>query len=345
MKKWSKWFVVLALSTSLVACGSNNETGGGETGEPNSSNDENKDSYNLKMSVTVGNSSTWFMAAEKLAEDVLEASDGRIEISVYPNEQLSGGDSGTGVEQLMNGITDMSYHSTIIYSIMDERLGVLSAPFLFEDLEATDEALAGAGGEAVKEILRENGVEPLGFGQNGFRQITNSSKPVQTPEDLKNMKVRIPGISMYTDLWRELGADPTTMTFSEVFTALQQGTIDGQENPIDVIHSAQLAEVQDYITMWNYSYDPLVLGINKDLFDSMSAEDQEILKNAAAEANAYQIQLARDKEAEQIAELKEQGMEFYEPTAEELELFRQAVEPVYEKYESVWGTDLLNSFR
>lgn len=344
MKKWSLWVFLLALSIGLAACGSN-ETGGGESQDSSSSGEEEKESYNLRMSVTVGNSSTWFMAAEKLAEDVKEATDGRIDISVYPNEQLSGGDSGTAVEQLMNGTIDMTYNSTIIYSIMDERFGVLSAPFLFRDLEETDEALAGAGGEAIKEILRENGVEPLGFGQNGFRQITNSVKPVQSPEDLKNMKIRIPGIGMYTDLWRELGADPTTMTFSEVFTALQQGTIDGQENPIDVIHSSQLAEVQDYITMWNYSYDPLVLGINKDLFDSMSAEDQEIMMTAAADANEYQIKMAREKEAQQMEELKEQGMEFYEPTEEELEKFRQAVEPVYEKYESVWGADLLNSFR
>ncbi|WP_216827494.1 DctP family TRAP transporter solute-binding subunit [Alkalihalobacterium elongatum] len=345
MKRLLMMFLMVALSVALVACGGSNETGGESSQDSNANEDEEKKSYDLKMSVTVGNSSTWFIAAEKLAEDVAEATDGRIQISVYPNEQLSGGDSGAGVEQVMNGTTDMSYHSTIIYSIMDERLGVVSAPFLFADLDDVDAALGGEGGEAIKDIIRENGVETLGFGQNGFRQVTNSKQPVTSPEDLANMRVRIPGISMYTDLWRELGADPTTMTFSEVFTSLQQGTIDGQENPIDVIHSAQLAEVQDYITMWNYSYDPLVLGINKKLFDSMSEEDQEVLRAAAVDANAYQIQLAREKEAEQIAELKEAGMEFYEPTDAELEAFRQAVEPVYEKYESVWGTDLLNSFR
>ncbi|MDT8858899.1 DctP family TRAP transporter solute-binding subunit [Alkalihalobacillus sp. MEB130] len=342
MKKLSKWVILLALAVVLTACGSSDEA----TGEDSVSNEGAEgESYDLKMSITVGNNTSWYEGAQKLADDVKEASDGRINITVYTNEQLAGGDSAGTVEQLMNGLIDMSYNSTIIYSIMDERFGVLSAPFLFTDLEATDEALAGAGGEAINEILRENNVEPLGFGQNGFRQISNSQHPIQTPADLENMKVRIPGISMYTDLFRELGADPTTMTFSEVFTSLQQGTIDAQENPIDVFHSAQLAEVQDYITLWNYSYDPIVLGINKDLFESMSAEDQEILRTAAVEANALQIQVAREREADQIAELQEQGVEFYEPTEDELELFRQAVEPVYEKYESVWGADLLNSFR
>ncbi|WP_078427313.1 DctP family TRAP transporter solute-binding subunit [Alkalihalobacterium alkalinitrilicum] len=345
MKKFFMKFLMVGLATTLVACGGSNETGGDEAQDPGSTGDAEQQSYDLKMSVTVGNSSTWFMAAEKLAEDMAEATDGRIQISVYPNEQLSGGDSGAAVEQLMNGTIDLTYNSTIIYSIMDERLGVLSAPFLFANLEETDVALAGEGGEAIKEIIRENGVETLGFGQNGFRQLTNSKHEVTSPEDLVNMKVRIPGISMYTDLWREFGADPTTMTFSEVFTALQQGTIDGQENPIDVIHSSQLVEVQDYITMWNYSYDPLILGINKDLFDSMSAEDQELFRTLGEEANAYQIQLAREKESEQIEELKAAGMQFYEPTEAELEAFRQAVEAVYDKYESVWGAELLNSFR
>ena len=102
-------------------------------------------------------------------------------------------------------------------------------------------------------------MQALGFGENGFRQLTNSVREVKGPEDIKGLKLRIPGITMYTDLYRELGTDPVTMTFSEVFTALQQGTIDGQENPIDVIYSSKLNEVQDYMTMWNYSYDPLVL--------------------------------------------------------------------------------------
>jgi TRAP-type C4-dicarboxylate transport system substrate-binding protein len=149
---------------------------------------------------------------------------------------------------------------------------------------------------------------------------------------------------MYTDLWTQLGANPTAMTFSEVFTSLQQGTIDGQENPIDVIHSAKLNEVQDYITMWNYSYDPLVLGINKKTLESMSEEDQELIKKLGAEAAAYQVELAREKEAKQIEELEAAGMQFYYPSDNDLKKFSEAVQPIYEKYESVWGEDLLNAF-
>jgi TRAP-type transport system periplasmic protein len=300
--------------------------------------------YKLKMSVTVGDSSTWYEAAQKLADDLDKETDGRITMEVFPNEQLSGGDSGKGVELLVKGSTDLSFHSTIIYSILDERFGVASAPFLFKDLDEVDASFNGEGGKAIKELLREKGVETLGFGQNGFRQVTNSKLPIKTPEDINGLKMRIPGITMYTDLWTELGANPTAMTFSEVFTSLQQGTIDGQENPIDVIYSAKLNEVQDYTTMWNYSYDPLVLGINKKTFDSMSKEDQELITKLGAEAAEYQVELAREKEAKQIEELEAAGMEIYYPTDEELAQFKETVQPIYDKYESIWGEDLLNAF-
>ena len=150
---------------------------------------------------------------------------------------------------------------------------------------------------------------------------------------------------MYTDLWRELGADPATMTFSEVFTALQQKTIDGQENPIDVISSSKLNEVQPYITMWNYSYDPLVLGMNKKKFDSLHPDDQKVIQEAAKNANAAQIKMAREKEAEQIQALKDAGMEFYEPTAEQMEAFKKASQPIYDAYKDKWGEDLLKAFQ
>ncbi|MEW9674071.1 DctP family TRAP transporter solute-binding subunit [Ammoniphilus sp. 3BR4] len=351
MRKLSKGFLSLALSLTLVAagCSSSNESAtsnnsGAADSSQTQSADKPTEKYDWKMSVTVGDTSTWFLAAQQFADEVKQKSDGRINVTVYPNEQLSGGDSGKAIELLIKGSTDLTYNSTIIYSIMDERLGVVSAPFMFKDLAEVDQAMAGKGGEAVKKLLREKGVEPLGFGQNGFRQVTNSVKPIQKPEDIQGLKIRIPGIKMYVDLWKKLGADPTKMTFSEVFTSLQQKTIDGQENPIDVIHSAKLNEVQKYATLWNYSYDPLILGMNKKLFDSLHPEDQKIVQEAADNANAFQIKLAREMEAKQIEELKSKGMEIYEPTAEELAAFKEAVQPIYEQYESVWTKELLDAF-
>jgi len=329
-------FAAIGLSTALLlrACNSDGTEADAEGKE-----------YDLKMSVTVSDSSTWYEAAEKLKEDLAEESDGRINLELFANEQLSGGDSGKAVEGLSKGTIDLTFNSTIIYSILDDRFGVASAPFLFKNLDEVDAVFNGSGGEKLKEILAEKGVHALGYGQNGFRQLTNSEREVKSPEDLKGLKIRIPGITMYTDLYRELGTDPQTMTFSEVFTALQQGTIDGQENPIDVIYSSKLQEVQDYITMWNYSYDPLVLGMNKKLYDSMSEEDRELFDRLGKEAADYQVKLAREKESKQIEELKTAGMQFYEPTEAELAEFTEAVQPVYEKYTDIWGEDLLNAFK
>jgi tripartite ATP-independent transporter DctP family solute receptor len=329
-------FAAIGLSTVLLlsACNSSGSEADAEGKE-----------YDLKMSVTVSDSSTWYEAAEKLKKDLAEESDGRINLELFANEQLSGGDSGKAVEGLSKGTIDLTFNSTIIYSILDERFGVASAPFLFKNLDEVDEVFNGDGGEQLKGVLAEKGVQALGFGQNGFRQLTNSKLEVKGPDDLKGLKIRIPGITMYTDLYRELGTDPTTMTFSEVFTALQQGTIDGQENPIDVIYSSKLQEVQEYITMWNYSYDPLVLGMNKKLYDSMSEEDRELFDRLGKEAAEYQLELAREKETTQIEELKAAGMKFYTPTDAELEAFNKAVQPVYEKYTDIWGKDLLNAFK
>lgn len=323
----------------LVIAGCSSKSSGGEGGK----SAEGK-KMNLKMSVTISDSSTWYMAAEQFANEVKEKTNDRIKIKVYPNEQLSGGDSGKAVESLSKGTIDLTYNSTIIYSILNDKLGVLSAPFLFKDLNDVDAKLAGEGGDAIKQIIRDFGVEPLGFGQNGFRQVTNSVKEIKSPEDIEDLKIRIPGIKMYTDLWTMYGANPTTMTMSEVFTALQQGTVDGQENPIDVIYSSKLQEVQKHVTMWNYSYDPLILGMNKKLFDSLSDEDKKIIQTAADNANQYQIKLAREKEEEQIKELEKAGMKFYTPTEEEKASFKEVVQPIYDKYKAVWGEDLLNQF-
>lgn len=320
----------------LGACGSD------ETESNANSEDEE---YDLKMSITVSESSTWYEAAEKLKEDLAEESDGRINLTLYANEQLSGGDSGKAVESLAKGSIDLTFNSTIIYSILDDRFGVASAPFLFNSTDDVDPVFAGEGGEMLKDILAEKGVQALGYGENGFRQLTNSKLEVKSPEDLKGLKIRIPGITMYTDLFRELGTDPQTMTFSEVFTALQQGTIDGQENPIDVISSSKLVEVQDYLTMWNYSYDPLVLGMNKELYESMSDADKELFDRLGKEAAEYQVEIAREKEATQLAELEADGMQVYTPTEDEISQFQEAVEPIYEKYTDIWGADLLQAFQ
>ncbi|HOW23018.1 MAG TPA: DctP family TRAP transporter solute-binding subunit [Sedimentibacter sp.] len=334
--------ICLIMSLGLTACTQNAPApAGNET--PNA--EKPKEKVTLNMSVTSASGSTWEKGALKFAELVNERTGGMVEIKVYPNEQLSGGNQGKGIEMLMTGATDLTYHSNIIYSIMDERFGVISLPFLFSSVEDIDKALAGEGGKAINELLLEKNVVGLGFGENGFRQLTTGKKPVRSLEDIKNMKIRIPGMKMYTSLFKALGADPLTMNFAEVFTALQQGTIDGHENPIDTIYAAKIHEVQKYITMWDYSYDAIILGMNKDRFESFDAETQQIFRDAAKEACEYQIKLNREVAEEELKIFQDAGMEIITLTEEQKQPFREAVQVVYEEYEPIMGKELIDLFR
>lgn len=337
------WIVLLValLCVSLVFVGCNK---GQE--EPAAGGQEEVKPVKLKMSVTTADSSTWTIGAKKFAELVKERSDGKIEIAVYPNEQLSGGNQPKGIEMLQAGATDLSLHSNIIYSVIDPKYGVISLPWLLTTEEQVDEKLInGPAGEKFKEMLREKGVECLAYGENGFRQITNSKKEIKSPADMSGLKIRIPGIQMYTDLYQALGADPTVMNFAEVFTALQQNTIDGQENPTDVIYSSKLYEVQDYISLWNYSYDALILGINKELFDGFDADTQKLLSDAAEEAMDFQRDLNREKGGDQVKYFEDQGMTVTTLTDDEIAAFQKQVEPVYEKYGPIIGEDVIDLFR
>lgn len=299
----------------------------------------------LKFSVTAADTSTWAEGARKFGELISQKTNGRIEVKVYPNDQLSGGNQAKGIEMLMSGATDITYHSNIIYSVMDPKFGVISLPFLINDTAAADKALSGKGGEAINKLLLEKNIVGLGFGENGLRQLTNNKKPIEKPADLAGMKIRVPGIKMFISLYKALGADPIAMNFGEVFTALQQGTIDGQENPIDTIASAKINEVQKYLSRWDYTYDAIIFGFNKDKFNSFSAEDQKLIREAAKEACDYQKKITREKAEAQVEGFIKAGMKVNVLTAEQKAAFKAAVQPVYTEYEPIIGKDLIDAFR
>jgi len=337
--------MVMVFSVFAVGCGAKEEPA---AEEPATEGEEAMTEFpemNIKMSVSTSDTSTWYKGGQKFADIVSEKTGGKVKVKVYANEQLSSGSQTKGIEQLQNGITDMSFHSTIIYSILDAKFGVVSMPWILPTYEDVDTALNGAPGQAIKDILLSKGIQPLGFGENGYRQITNSNMVIDEPADLTGMKIRIPGINMYIDLFKELGADPTAMNFSEVFTSLQQGTIDGQENPLPVIMSSKLYEVQKYLSLWNYSYDPIILGVNKALFDDMSPELQQIFLDAGQEACAYQVEINRAETDEGVAFLEEKGMEITALTDEQIAEFQAKMGPVYDKYEEIVGKDLMDAFK
>ncbi|WP_126424988.1 DctP family TRAP transporter solute-binding subunit [Brevibacillus marinus] len=348
MKKRRLMSVALALAAavSLAGCGGQSaqpaQTAAGNGGDAGATP---KEELKLKVSITVSESDTWGVAAKKWAEDLAAKSNGRINLKIYPNESLSNGNQPKGIEAVQNGSTEISLHSTIIYSVLDPKFSVPSLPWLIPDYEQADKAMNGAGGEMLKELVRSKGIEPLAFGESGYRQITNSKRAVATPEDMKGLKIRTPSMEMMVDTYKAFGADPTVMNFAEVFTALQQGVIDGQENPLPIILNSKLYEVQNHLTIWNYMYDPIVFGMNKKLYDSLDPETQQLFKETAQEAAKYQIELNRKQDAEVLAKLKEHGMQVTELTPEQIKAFQEMAKPVIEKYEGIVGKELIDAFR
>lgn len=321
----------LGLALVLTGCSAGSTDSGNDSGLP---------SYDWDFTITVSDKSSWNAGAERFAEILDEETDGRIKVNIFTNEQLSGGDSAAGVEQLMNGDKAFSYNSTIIYSGIDPRFGVINAPFLYDSYETADAAIENGALDAYKDLSAEFDVQLLGFGESGFRQLTNSKKEITAPSDLEGMKFRVPGSSLFLSIFKELGADPVSMNFSEVFTSLQTGTIDGQENPYDVIYSNGLAEVQDYMTVWNYIYDPLILGMNKTMYDELSDSDKALVEKAAAEANEVQKTENRARESEQLAEMSK-TMTVTQLNASQLAAFNAAMEPVYDEFTASWTPELL----
>ena len=226
------------------------------------------------------------LTAQEFKKLVEERSDGRIEVSIYSNCGLSGGDLTKAIELVQAGNIDIHSCAPPNIANYDKKFYSFWLPFLFPN---SDDLLAFCHSDKVHEVV--NGwcndleMEMLGINNAGSRQISNSKKEITKPEDLKGMNIRVPGANIFIDLYRNyFGANPTAMDFSEVYTSLQQKTIDGQENPIAVFDSSKFAEVQQYVTLWDGVRDTTIWVMSRKTMNKLSPEDQELVKECAAEA-------------------------------------------------------------
>ncbi len=300
----------------------------------------------LRMSVTTSETSVWMVGAREFKRLLEERTNGRFKVSIYPNEQLSGGDMVKGVEMLFTGVNDLDIHSTINMTGFIPQLNVINMPWIFsKGYESVDEIMInGNGAKMVGDLIEKKGAKMLALGEVGFRQLTNNVRPVSKVSDMIQLKIRTPAIKMYIDLFRIFGADPTAMNFAEVFTALQQGTIDGQENPLDTIRSAKIQEVQKYCTIWNYSYDPIALSVSNKVWNRLSDADKAIFVQAGKEAMQTQREEARKKDAQIIEEFRKVMTEITILTPEQVQEFKKAAEPVYETYRAQVGDEVFKAF-
>ncbi|MER0240003.1 DctP family TRAP transporter solute-binding subunit [Fulvimarina sp. MAC8] len=299
----------------------------------------------FRLSHNTNDTTTWQKGAEKFNELLEERSGGEMDIRIFPNAQLTGGDQMKQAEMVGRGSLDFVVTSAINVTPLVPEMAVFSLPYLYSGYEDVDATTSGAPGDKMEEILAERGIVVLAWGENGFREVTNNVKPIKAPADMEGLKMRVAG-PMYIDVMNALGANPQQMQWTETFSALQQGVVDGQENPIGaVIIPQRVYEVQKYLTTWHYSYDPIFVGVSQQLWDSWDQETQEMVRTSAEEAMEYQKEITRKDTEEGAAFLTEQGMEIYEPTDEEIDAFRQATKPAFDTWAEKVGTEIVTLFQ
>lgn len=299
----------------------------------------------LKMSHATPRSSTWHQGAEKFAEVVKEKTSGKYDIKIYPNDELSGGNQAASIELLQTGVTDIHMQDALVWSAIAKTSILPCFPWLLPTYDDVDKVMQGEGGKALKDELNKVGVVCLAIGENGYRQVVNNRNPIKCPEDMKGLKMRVPGSNVHVNLLKYIGADPLTMNQSEVYTSLQQGTIDACENTLDLLFTQNTLEVVKYISLWNYSYDPIYFCVSTELWESLTSEEKTIFQDAATEAMAYQVKVTREKDEQLHGQLEKYKLDVVsELSAESLDAFKKAVAPIYADYKEEFGEELFGKF-
>ena len=285
---------------------------------------EEEETFTVRIAHTHEDEGLYFKGSERFKELVEERSDGRIVVEHYPYGQL-GGDRDIQ-EGISLGTIEAGLSSTPVVTL-NEYYALLDAPYLFVSREHIAAALDGELGQRIAEPLEEHGIKHLGYWENGFRQISNNVRPIYEPSDLEGIMLRTPESPVRLATFEAYGANPTPMPFPELFGALEQGIVDGQENPMATIYQGSLHEVQDYISISNHIYSPVHLLFNKALFDSMPADLQDVLVEAGREVAQYTRDLGAQNDDELIAVFEEAGVEVNEV---DVAAFQAASEPVWD---------------
>ena len=286
--------------------------------------------WNFACSTT--ETSTWADGGRKFGELMEKATGGKVKVNIYAADQLTNGNQSEGIQALMNGDpVQISMHSNLIYSAFDPRFNVVSLPFVYDSYDDADAKFDGEAGAKLKEILSEYGLHCMGIAENGFREITNSKHEIKSVDDMKNLKVRVAGSNLLMECYKRWGADATNMNWSETYTALQQNTVEGQENPLPAIDAASVQEVQPYCSMWDAIYDCLFFCINEDIYNDLTPEQQAVVDECGQKAVEYEryINRSSDDEIKERWESKN-GVTFTEKSDMDIDSFKEAVDGVDE---------------
>lgn len=273
-----------------------------------------------KMSTVVPPAFAWGKGGEIFGNLVRERTGGRINIKQYPGASLVQGDQTREFSAMRQGVIDVLCGAPINWTGTVRELGCFTLPFLLPDHKAWDAVM---GNKALMDeyfdMVRKAGAEPLAIGETGYRQISNSKRPIVKPDDLKGIKVRVVGSPMYGEIMTSMGGNPTFMSWADAQPALASGAVDAQENPLEVFLAAKIHTLgQKYVTKWNYSNDILLFAIAPPVWNSWSAADQRIVREAARDAAQQQVQLVRSLFAEDVNKVSALGVQVHQPSAAEM---------------------------
>lgn len=314
MKKTMLVSILAIFTLILAACGG----GGGETGEGGS--------QTLKLAHSGSETHQYHIAAEKFKELVEEKTDGEVTIEIHPNSTL--GSEADAIEQVMGGtieMTTVSADSSFANTVPEAN--VFGIPYLFEDRDHVYSVLDGEIGQEILDLAGDQNMKGLGYWEVGFRHLTNNQREINTPEDAQGLKVRVQPAPVWEAHMRAIGASPTPVDFNELYSALDQGVVDGQENPLPTIDSMKFYEVQNYVSLTAHTYSPAVVVMNNDVWESLSEEQQTAIDEATAEAGEYQRQFLADREEEILQLLADNNVTVTEP---DRDAFREATADVQE---------------
>lgn len=335
MRKILEFALIIVLILVLAACGrpsdqsSSNQEGNGE------------ETYTIRVGYLVPEEHSAHIQSLKFKEKLEEESGGRLKVELYPNGQLYGSDR-EAIEAVQLGNLEMTIPAVAPLASFNEKFLVFDLPFLFNDYDAAYSALDGELGQELLDSLEQNDLKGLVFGENGFRHVSNNEGPIDAPEDMEGLKIRTLENPLHTDTFEAFGANASPFAFGELYTALQQGTYDAMECPISLYYTNKFYEVQDYLSMTGHVYAAAILLANNDFYNGLPEDLQELVMEASEEFRDEQRALAQQQDVEFLEQLKAEGMQVNELSAEQRNLFREAAQPVYEKYESQIGKDLID---
>lgn len=289
----------------------------------------------LKLGHVVATGHPYHAAATDFARLVGERTGGRVRIDVFPSGQLGPGER-EEIEALQLGGIDLVVSGTAVMANFLRDFAVMDLPFLFRDYRQVDAVLDGPVGKALLERLDRAGLNITGLAlwEQGFRHLSNSRRPVHTPADVRGLKIRVQENPIHVDAFNALGASATPMAWGEVYTSLQQGVIDGQENPLPVFTSQKIYEVQKHLALTGHFYAPAIIVASGKRFGELPADVREVMLRTAAEVSASMRERGRRAESEHLEQLKALGMQVTTP---DRAAFQRAMQPVYEKYRSRFG--------